>query len=527
MEKESIHNVKYNKNIQNIQENLIKMGFDITMINKIFIYFEIKTEEQAINYLIKINGKWQHPFILKENEIENEIPESSIDKSKKFIENKVSNLIKKNSFKILKEEESSLELCEICGDFEINHANSNKIELNLINNNNNNINIENIDNNNINNMKNNENDVLIEMNNYTNNNNENIINKNINNIDDDSDNNICQICMDNFINPITIETCNHKFCRSCFHDYLMDKINRNDINNFSCPKNKCFNTNLTNDFIYQFLTEQEYLKYQNFKSQNEIAKDPNKIFCPICNSYAELPKSNTINFDSSNPNYSKTTLKCIKNSHEFCSCGRPLHEGNCFKDEKEFKNYLKTEKIKKCPKCGFLIKKDHGCNHMTCGNPNCKFEFCWICMKESLPDHFNEGPCKGLQFVDEDSFMYKIKNSYPKIYFILNLFLCFYCLIVFLFYLMFPAFIIINSLYNSFVRNRSRFFSNIKINEKTRIILNYIFFAFASCYAFAYQSLFYFSYLLFLTSCSCSCFCYILTSCFRNWNNLVRENNNN
>ena len=58
MEKDFIHNEKYNKNIQNIQENLIKMGFDITMINKIFIYFEIKTEEQAINYLIKINGKW-------------------------------------------------------------------------------------------------------------------------------------------------------------------------------------------------------------------------------------------------------------------------------------------------------------------------------------------------------------------------------------------------------------------------------------------------------------------------------------
>ena len=53
MEKEFILNNNYSKNIQNIQENLIKMGFDISMINKIFIYFEIKSEEQAINYLIK------------------------------------------------------------------------------------------------------------------------------------------------------------------------------------------------------------------------------------------------------------------------------------------------------------------------------------------------------------------------------------------------------------------------------------------------------------------------------------------
>ena len=76
------------------------------------------------------------------------------------------------------------------------------------------------------------------------------------------------------------------------------------------------------------------------------------------------------------------------------------------------------ENIKQCPKCGFLIKKNKGCNHITCGNPICKYEFCWICMKESIPDHFKYGPCAGLQFIDPDSIIFTIRKKYPRIYYI-------------------------------------------------------------------------------------------------------------
>ena len=77
--------------------------------------------------------------------------------------------------------------------------------------------------------------------------------------------------------------------------------------------------------------------------------------------------------DSNNQNYIKSTLKCQK-SHEFCTCGRPIHEGNCYHDGKEFQKLIDKEHIKKCPKCGFLIKKHKGCNHMICGNPTCRYE---------------------------------------------------------------------------------------------------------------------------------------------------------
>ena len=50
---------------------------------------------------------------------------------------------------------------------------------------------------------------------------------------------------------------------------------------------------------------------------------------------------------------------------------------------------------------------------MTCGNPTCKYEFCWICLNECSPVHFERVPCRGRQFVDVDSFSYQFKLNHP------------------------------------------------------------------------------------------------------------------
>ena len=55
--------------IKKTQENLIMMGFDLEMVNKIISTFKIRTEEEALDYLIKNeNGMWEHHFIPKVEE---------------------------------------------------------------------------------------------------------------------------------------------------------------------------------------------------------------------------------------------------------------------------------------------------------------------------------------------------------------------------------------------------------------------------------------------------------------------------
>ena len=196
-------------------------------------------------------------------------------------------------------------------------------------------------------------------------------------------------------------------------------INTNNIENIPCPEKKCNNKSLSPDFFSQYISEQQLIKYQNFKIQNEIARSKLKIFCPICNSYANI--DNPDKYNPNNISYKKSKLIC-QNGHAFCSCGSPEHEGECYHEGKEFKNLIIKEKIKKCPKCGFLIKKNSGCNHMTCGNKACKYEFCWLCLKESLPGHYEFGECEGKQFVDTDSIFYQLEQKYPFLFYVFFLF---------------------------------------------------------------------------------------------------------
>ena len=420
------NNIEYDSSIKKLQQNLFLMGFDILMINKIISYFNITSESEAIDYLIKDEeGMWNHPFIPKEKlRIETD---NSLLNPQKIVMNNVLTRIKSSSINEAANNNIIIEndICDICEEsidfhrikkYEIKHSINGK------------------------NDENKSNDLIKfeEDKEINNNNNNNIL------IDEDEDKkdekeeeinqDECPICMDSFENPIEIENCKHKFCSDCFNSYLDNLISTNQIDTIPCPRNKCSNNNISEEFFSQYLSEEQYFKYRQFKSKNEIARDSKKIFCPICDSYAQLNNQSAIP-DPNSPNYVKYTLKC-QNSHEFCSCGRPLHEGDCFQDEQEFKELIISEKIKKCPKCGFLIKKNYGCNHMTCGNPICKYEFCWLCMNEAVPNHYDFGPCAGKQFFDPESFENRIRETHPKLYEVvkviliilrvLNFILCFF-----------------------------------------------------------------------------------------------------
>ena len=418
------NNTPIDSSIKKLQQNLFLMGFDIIMINKIISYFNITTESEAIDYLIKDeDGMWNHPFVPKEK-IKLEDDNVLLNPTKNVMNN-VFTKIKNSSINEMSNNNNNViienDICDIC-EQSIDFHKIKKYEIkNSINSINNNSFIDLL--NNDKNKKNKNKNILIDEE-------EDEKEEKEEEQDEVINQDECPICMGPFENPLEIENCKHKFCYECFNSYLDNLITRNNIEKIPCPKNKCRNDNLPEEFFSQYLSEEQYFKYRQFKSKNEIARDEKKIFCPLCDSYAQIPPESSIP-DPNSPDYIKSTLKC-QNSHEFCSCGRPLHEGPCFKDEQEFKELIILEQIKKCPKCGFLIKKNNGCNHMTCGNPICKYEFCWLCMNEAVPNHYDFGPCAGKQFFDPDSFDNRLRLSHPRLYVVYSVFAVIFGLINFI-----------------------------------------------------------------------------------------------
>ena len=250
-------------------------------------------------------------------------------------------------------------------------------------------------------------------------------------------------------------------------------INKNNIDQIACPIKSCFNKDIKEDFFNKYLTEEQYFKYRTFRSQNEIAHDPKKMFCPVCDGYASIEENSKYKYDPNDPRYIKSKITCI-NGHTFCSCGIEIHEGDCYRDTNEFQKYLINEHVKQCPKCGFYIKKLKGCNHMTCGNASCKYEFCWLCMKEAVPGHFEYGQCKGMQFINPNSFIFKLKRNHPLLYKIYNISRSLTLILFILFIIIFiPSFVLILGLLFILVSNFSHFNDYLKIRNQRFFKLAY------------------------------------------------------
>ena len=501
---------KFNENnmdskIIKIQKNLIMMEFDIEMVNKILLYFNIQSEDQAIDYLTKNSeGLWGHPFIPKLNEEENndEVNDNkSQDKDKNSsiigevkskiitIKNRgISNIIYYPMNEQINEQITSY--CEICGELQKFHVNNNN---NIFNNENaiQNLNLiedSKVDESYNKNYINTENDLNIENHNYKLkivHNNNNIINDDDNIENNEKNNNECPICLCEIENKVELEKCHHKYCQECFNNYLMDLINKNSIDNIPCPMKSCNNKSINEEFFSKYLSEEQYFKYRTFMSQNKIARDPKKMFCPICNEYALIEENSKYKYDPNDPKYVKSTVTCI-NGHQFCSCGIALHKGDCYRDTNEFQKFIINEHIKQCPKCGFYIKKIKGCNHMTCGNALCKYEFCWLCMKEAVPGHFEYGQCKGMQFTDPSSFMYQLSRNHPYLYKILIIVRSLICLFIILSVIIFiPSVILILVSLFFLTSNNNPFKDRLKKLNKYSLILFILTF---SCIIFSLQN---------------------------------------
>lgn len=81
-------------------------------------------------------------------------------------------------------------------------------------------------------------------------------------------------------------------------------------------------------------------------------------------------------------------IRCTHCTTRFCfSCGDEPHAPTDCKMVKEWRQKTSTDGenaewmakfTKDCPKCGYLIHKEGGCQYMSCSN--CSHKFCWVCL---------------------------------------------------------------------------------------------------------------------------------------------------
>ncbi|CAD5206662.1 unnamed protein product [Bursaphelenchus okinawaensis] len=187
----------------------------------------------------------------------------------------------------------------------------------------------------------------------------------------------CEICYDD------CETygldCNHVYCDSCWRNYLTVKIQDEGVVLVACPGIKCKRL-LAGRMIKKFLTDPVILqKYEKLVINSFVQSNFKLKWCPAldCGHAVKVPHAECRPIKCSCSMV--FCFQCSQQWHDPVSCDMlKLWLKKC-SDDSETSNWLNAN-TKDCPKCKVTIEKDGGCNHMTCKNVSCRFEFCWTCL---------------------------------------------------------------------------------------------------------------------------------------------------
>ncbi|KAI9478377.1 MAG: hypothetical protein EXX96DRAFT_245687 [Benjaminiella poitrasii] len=201
---------------------------------------------------------------------------------------------------------------------------------------------------------------------------------------DVSPNFMCDICCDDSPDMETIGvSCGHRFCRTCYTHYLVQKIKEEgESRRIQCPQSDC--PVIVDEKTVELLVDTNTnMKYRELLNRTFVDDNDFLRWCPApdCEYAIECGVPST-SLGSIVP-----TVEC-KCSCRFCfGCGLDDHQPcicilvkkwlqKC-EDDSETANWISAH-TKECPKCHSTIEKNGGCNHMTCRK--CRYEFCWVCM---------------------------------------------------------------------------------------------------------------------------------------------------
>ena len=207
----------------------------------------------------------------------------------------------------------------------------------------------------------------------------------------ESNQNICQLC-DEVLKEEEIEKikipCGHVFCVSCWNNYIEERLKNS--NKIICMQKYC-SKEIPKETILKIINPSKDLmsKFALFELKKEVINNPNMKFCPYpdCDGIAKISDLN---------NKKLKYVTCSK-GHNFCFfCLQNWHGDKPCEKENDLLRKWGNKNAQKCPNCKVWIEKINGCNHIICFN--CKYEFCWLCLKKYEYNHYQLGGCS--QYID-------------------------------------------------------------------------------------------------------------------------------
>lgn len=194
---------------------------------------------------------------------------------------------------------------------------------------------------------------------------------------------VCDICCEDGPLESFALKCGHRFCTSCYRQYLGQKIRgEGEAARIKCPGDRC-NRIVDTKSLDLLVTADLTDRYNELLMRTYVDDKDNLKWCPAPNCvYAiecGVKKRDLARVVPTVLCECKHSFcfGCTLSDHQPAPCSLVKRWLKKCEDDSETANWISAN-TKECPKCHSTIEKNGGCNHMTCRK--CRNEFCWMCM---------------------------------------------------------------------------------------------------------------------------------------------------
>ncbi|KAF1767267.1 hypothetical protein GCK72_007226 [Caenorhabditis remanei] len=207
----------------------------------------------------------------------------------------------------------------------------------------------------------------------------------------------CEICCE-LTEKLSGLACNHKACFDCWKSYLTEKIVEGRQCEIECMDSNC-KLLIEDEKVMCYITDSTVMAmYERLTINSYVAANQYLKWCPGVDCGLAVKTTSTEPTLITCPCGANFCFACCQDWHEPINCHLLKKWQKRCSDDAETFNWILAH-TKECPKCQVIIEKNGGCNHMTCRNRSCNYQFCWLCMG-SWSGHASAG-CNS--FEDEKS----------------------------------------------------------------------------------------------------------------------------